>query len=107
VRLDGIAYNHVPLDKIPGSYAKAPIEFERWLYGEDSTELFAVAGNIGVKRTISSPMVEGGNPQVLAEPMSSWFMYRRDEFEPENTYFDSPGLDGFNSLTDAKQCPRN
>ncbi|EFY94522.1 DUF4419 domain protein [Metarhizium robertsii] len=108
VRLDGIEYNQVPLSLIPVSYATAPIQSDfRFPFGQDSTQLFALAGNIGIKRTISSPIVEGGNPQVLAEPLSSWFIYRRTELGSRDEALPNPGLDGFDDLTGVGQCSYN
>ncbi|KHN96192.1 uncharacterized protein MAM_06040 [Metarhizium album ARSEF 1941] len=82
VRLDDVAYTHVDTKHIPVGYAKAPLKMLHYpVYWED-TQAYVLAGNIGIKRTISEPLAKGGKPQVLAEAMNSWFLYG-----PVNTNF--------------------
>ncbi|KID97195.1 hypothetical protein MAJ_06805, partial [Metarhizium majus ARSEF 297] len=75
VRFDGVAYTRVDIDHIPVGYAKAPLKMLDYPNRGKDTQAYVLAGNIGIKRTISNPTGKGAKPQVLAEPMNSWFLY--------------------------------
>ncbi|OAA35961.1 hypothetical protein NOR_07769 [Metarhizium rileyi] len=75
LRVDGVAYGRLDIDHLPVGYAKAPLKMLDYPDRGVDTEAYVLAGNIGIKRTSSKPLVEGGKPQVLAEPLNSWFLY--------------------------------
>jgi hypothetical protein len=75
VRLDNVAYTRVNIEHIPVGYAKAPLVMLDYPRRGENTTAYLLAGNIGINRTTSHTMVRRGKHEVLAEPLSSWFLY--------------------------------
>lgn len=74
VKLGEVRYPARDVTKLPISYAKVPLYLEDYPKTSQTTDVYLLAGNIGVRRTVS----EGW---VTAKPMSGWFIYGPVDYE--------------------------
>jgi hypothetical protein len=67
--IDGVAYHHVDMDRVPSSVADVPVKL--WDNGE-TFDTVMMAGLVGT-RLSSSPVAFDGKPDTLS-PVAGWWI---------------------------------
>ncbi|PHH80035.1 hypothetical protein CDD80_3024 [Ophiocordyceps camponoti-rufipedis] len=78
VKVGYVRYLVQDVKKLPISYAKVPVYLVDYPKASQTTDVYLLAGNIGVRRTVSDRW-------VTAKPLSGWFIYGPVDHEHEVT----------------------